>query len=187
MVLIDWFLFLFMTAFKDCSICFCPHWLLLQLEKHWEREEDLLLRASETKGQDTHPPAGPTRGQNTDFPQCIFDSTDLFPALNRFPLDSCRSNWPPAYLVFSPRSSSKANLLPCLMWLPQDLLSYPPPPSHSILYPWTSLMFFFLQSYLKCLTTMPSARGPVHSTLRAQPRKQEFLEMFWSLLVRPGA
>ena len=134
MVLTDWFLFVFMTAFKDCSICFCPHWLLLQLEDtekergtcHWglgrPKDKTLILQTGQLGDR-----------SSTGFPQLVFYPTGLFPALHIFPLDSCRSNWPPACLTWSPISSSNAYLLHGWKWLPWDLLSYPPPPSLSIL------------------------------------------------------
>ena len=60
----------------------------------------LRLEAGETGQKDAHPPKGVSRGQreSVDFPQLAFDPVDLFPAFIVFPLDSCRSNWPPACL-----------------------------------------------------------------------------------------
>lgn len=63
MVLIDSFLFVFMAAFKDCPICFCPHWLLWQLEDTEKEMGACCPGAGETKGQDTQTPDGPARGR----------------------------------------------------------------------------------------------------------------------------
>lgn len=99
-VLIDWLLFVFMAAFKDCPTCFCPHWLLLQLEDTEKemgaccpglgrlKDKTLILQMGQ-----------PGDGDSTGFPQLTFDPIGLLPALHLFPLDSCKSNWPPVYLI----------------------------------------------------------------------------------------
>lgn len=169
-VLTDWFLFVFTTAFKDCSICFCPHCLLLQLEDTEKKRKTCCWGLGRLKDKTLILQMGQLGdGASTGFPQVIFDPLGLFPALHIFPLDSCRSSWPPACLIWSPRSSSNAYLLPCLKWLPPGPALLP-----------TTLPFYSPASVKPAvlfLTVLPKV--PTHHllcqrlllrTLRTQPR-----------------
>lgn len=119
MVLTDWFLFVFTTTFKDCSICFCPHLLLLQLEDTEKERGTCCWGLGRLKDKTLVLQKGQLEDRAiSGFPQLIFGPTGLFPAFHIFPLDSCRSNWPPACLNWSPRSSSNAYFLPHLKCLP---------------------------------------------------------------------